>query len=288
MRGTENTKGAAELSECGERAVGSAAEDTAFFFDDTNSDSPTWTYHGNYGPTGDMPAGPIDPYTNSLGETGDWGIGAYPGAVAISGDGEFIAAGAWNSGHTFNLYRGLDRAFRMLPLDNPVDPVNVVAMSADGAWIAAGGSFDGEVRLWETAPAIMMETDVPITLDIPIDDSKLDLDEIRFTRHLVKTGRETTLKEVRSIWLFAGGVLFPPEYNPAADEDETVKEISHPLPEGVQNSVSEEKMKVPEFFASQISTIAALVLRVELVDETNGTALSDEARIFVHLKAANR
>ena len=283
---TEGSVWSLALSDDGTRLFASAGEDTAWLFRDTASSAPSWTYDGNFASPHASGVGLVDPYRGGNSPEGDYGIGAYPGTVAMSADGKYMAAGAWNSGNIFGMTETHDRPFRVYRATSDTDAINVVAMSADGSWIVAGTTF-GEVLAWEVAPAVMIEMGTPATVSIPSNPEvtdTLDLDDVEFERTLVKPGRAANMTERWSLWALIGGVPVPPEASWLVSSGDFEQEHQRNLPDSNFDETTQESMPVPQIWQSGITAVTGFLLRVELQDEGTGTAASDEAAPFVDVQ----
>jgi WD40 repeat protein len=272
------------LSNDGRRlAVG--GDDRCIFFDDTLAGTPTWDFDGDLTPVGgdttsNLPCGDSSTPCN-------FGIGHYDGAIALSADGKYVVAGAYNSGHVWDLYRGLNRPFRMYTLSDEYDPVSKVAVSADGAWVVTGSVFAGELALWEVAPAELIEIGTPLTFHVaaaPGVADAIDSGSIHFTRYLVKPGRAATLRERWSLWANIQGLIVFPAIGQLMSGGETEKSQVFELPAGNYDQVSQESMTVPRFFESFVSTVTVFLLQAELLDDPTRTGLSEDWAVFADVQ----
>ena len=274
------------LSDDGSRLFASAGEDTALMFTDTSSSSPAWSYDGNYGSPHSTTIGLHDPYKNETSPQGNYGIGAYSGTVALSADGKYSAAGAWNSGNLFGMYADKGRPFRVYRSSSPTDPINVVGISADGSWIAAATTF-GEVLAWEVAPAVMIEIGVPVTVNIPSNPSAgsiLSLEDVKFERTLVKPGRAANMTETWSLWALIAGVPVPPELSWLVSPGDFEETHARTLADGNFDETTSESMKVPQMYQSNVTSVTGFLLRVELEDQGTSVLTSDEAAPFIDIQ----
>lgn len=283
---TEGSVWSLAMSDDGTRLFASGGEDNAMMFTDTSSATPAWHYNGGYTAPHAFGPGLYDPYLQQSSPEGEFGIGAYPGTVAMSADGKYPIVGAWNSGNLFGMYAEKERPFRVYRTSSDTDSINVVGISADGSWIAAGTTF-GEVLAWEVAPAVMIEVGVPVTVTvpaIPVVGSILDLDDVKFDRTLVKPGRAANMKETWSLWAVVGGALVPPEASWLVSSGDFDKEQTRNLAEGNVDETTSESMDVPRIWQSDVTAITGFALRVQLEDEGTSVQTSDEAAPFVDIQ----
>lgn len=272
------------MSDDGGRLLASAGEDGSFLFD-ARSATPTWRFDGVAAAPHGTAVGIVDPYRGGVSPEGELGIGAYPGTVALSADGRFPVVGAFNSGHLFGLYAEKNRPFRVYSASSASDPINVTAISADGAWIAAGTTF-GELLVWEVAPAVMIEMEQAVLVTLPampeVTDT-LDLDDVVFERTMLKPGRAANLTERWRLYAIVNGVPIPPEaaWLVSGDLEQT---HARRLPDGLFTETTLESMEVPQLFQTPLTAVTGFVLRVSLEGEGTGRLTSDEAAPFVELQ----
>jgi WD40 repeat protein len=284
--GTADSVWSLEMSGDGSAVFASAGEDKVVYLSAESQGSPLWTFDGNYGPANSAIFGPADPYSGGNGPTGDWGIGAYRDSVALSDSGDYMVAGPWNSGYMFSLFRGVDRPFRAYPASSATDSTSVVAISGDGAWVAMG-TTGGEVLVWEVAPAVMLElTSPPVTISIPGIGPIVDLDDLRFDRHLIKPGRGGDFTEKWSIWALVGTTPIPPEAAWLVSGGDFDKEHDRNLSDGNVIDESSETMEVPRMYSASLTTISGFIFRIELTDDPSGVRTSDEGAFFADVQVA--
>lgn len=258
-----------------------------WYYNDTSRSSPTWIFDGQYRPP-DPALFSGAPCDESNASPCQYHIadGMLP-TTAISADGAFIAVDTSGVGEEpagiLCLYRGLNKPFRMY--DAGWGPRGSVVLSADGAWLATSG-LDGQLRLWEIAPAEVIEIGVPVTVTVsgaPGANEVIDLDDIHFTRHLVKPGRAASLHEKWTLWAMVGGVMMPPGLDWLSGGT-TEEEHTLDLPAGNYYVASEESMKVPGLFASFVSTVTLFELRAELLDVSDDVRFSDDWEVFAQVQ----
>ncbi len=286
VAGTEPSVWSLALSDDGARLFASAGQDAALMFTDTSTATPDWSYDGNYASPHATGVGLHDPYQKQSSPEGNFGVGAYPRTVALSADGKYPVAGAWNSGQLFGMYAEKDRPFRVYHPSSDTDSFNVVGISADGAWIAAGTTF-GEVLAWEVAPAVMIEIGVPVTVNIPSNPSagsKLGLNDVKFERTLVKPGRAANMTERWSLWAIVAGILVPPEAAWLVSSGDFEKEHTRTLPDGNFDETTSESMAVPQLWQSSVTAVSGFILQVELEDKGTAVLASEEAVPFADIQ----
>ncbi len=274
------------LSDDGNELFASTGLDNAVMFADTSTSTPSWSYDGNFGAPHPSGIGVVDPYQGGTTPEGDFGIGAYIGTVALSADGKYPIAGAWNSGNLFGMYQGKGRPFRVYRTTSDTDSINVAAISADGSWIVAGTTF-GEVLAWEVAPAVMIELGVPVTVNIPSNPdagATLGLGDIDFERTLVKPGRAANMKETWALWAIVGGVPVPPEASWLVSSGDFEKTFPRNLADGNVDETTSESMQAPQVWQSTISAVTGFILRVQLEDDGTSTVTSDEGAPFIDIQ----
>ncbi len=274
------------LSDDGKKLFAASGQDSAAMFEDTTTNTPSWTYNGNYASPHATGIGLVDPYQGGSNAEGDFGIGAYPGTVALSADGKYAIAGAWNSGNLFGMYGKKSRPFRVYRTTSDTDSINVAAISGDGSWIVAGTTF-GEVLAWEVAPAVMIEIGTPVTVNIPSNPdagATLGLGDVDFERTLVKPGRAAKMKETWALWAVVGGVPVPPEASWLVSSGDFQQTHTRDLPNGNVDETTSETMKTPQVWQSAVSAITGFILRVSLEDDGSSKLTSDEGAGFVDIQ----
>jgi hypothetical protein len=274
------------ISDDGSRLFASAGLDTVMMFTDTSSGTPSWTYDGDFASPHAAGVGLYDPYKKQSTPEGNFGVGAYPHTVALSADGKYPVAGAWNSGNLFGMYAEKDRPFRVYRSSSDTDSINVAQISADGSWVAAGTTF-GEVLAWEVAPAVMIEIGIPTTVNIPSNPpagSILGLNDVKFERTLLKPGRAVSMNERWSLWALIAGVPVPPEASWLVSSGDFEQVHVRDLADGNVDETTSESMPVPQIWQSSVTSVTGFVLRMTLEDQSTAVMTSDEAAPFVDVQ----
>lgn len=283
---TESAVWSLALSDDGGALFASAGDSRVYYFGDMSQATPSWSFDGAAQAPHGTGVGIIDPYRGGLSPEGPFDVGAYPGTVSMSADGKYPVFGAWNSGHVFGMYRRYDRPFRVYSTSSESDPVGVVAVSADGAWIAAGTTF-GEVLAWEVAPAVMLEVDSDVTVNIPevpeVTDL-LDLDDLVFTRTALKPGRAAHLTERWRLYAIINGVLVPPEASWLVSSGEFKRTHDRQWAAGNLDETTTESMDVPQIWQTPLTVVTGFVLRLTLEDAGTERVTSDEAAPFADVQ----
>ena len=250
---------------------------TLYYFD--NASTPTFTHEGSYGSPSFFGQPVVYPGMDNA--PGDYGIGNYLHAVALSSDGSYLAAGDYVYGHAFSFYREFNQPFRMYDLAYDYDSVGEVDISPDGSWIMLGSVYNGEILRIEVAPVEIIRVQVPITYRVaePFDEIAELIGGTQFDVDywILKPGRAAHFEENWSMWALpamgAGGVI-PPGTFCTGDTEWTYDQN---LADGNQVITGTRQLSPPQCLESTVSTIDLFLLHAELHDQPTNTELSDDS-----------
>jgi len=254
-------------------------------------------------------------YPNSNEEERTLWSGSFRDAVGISDDGKVIFCAGYLGGDIYSLYYQLDRPFRKYNLDDDGENIGAISVSADGAFVAAAG-LSGSVKVWEVAPAELIEIDIPISFQLPgLMDALGDLaKKVNVTKmwetlntnssntwlkdiqnikkkvssgdmevdvYFIKTGKARKVNETWRQYFMSWPVPFMPVdwLSPDAKTNET-----YDLPEGTQDWHVKKTLKVPQLLSSQVSNIMLMLLRAHTYDDLYQKDSSDDTQYFIYIQ----
>lgn len=254
-----------------------------FFFDGVQT--PTFVYAGSYGGPG-MATDPII-YPGSGGELGEYGVGNYIYASAISSDGNFFVAGDWVYGHAFTFHKSFNVPYRMYDFQDDYDATAAVSISPDGSWIVMGSSFYGEVARFELAPFERIIAANHLTYSIKDENASglaelIGGDKFKIDYFIAKPGRAAHLKENWDLWTSSGGAIFPPvKYLCSGDNSWT---YDHNMSDGFQEESGRREIDPPQCLSSQISSVDFFLLKSNLKDEPSDKDLFYDSVILANVQ----
>jgi len=278
------------LSDDGSRMV-ATGNFRLFFFDNTFTGTPTFTYDGLSGPLIIQPV--IYPGHDSVPSGSSYsGIGNNLHAAAISADGSYMLAGDYVYNYAFSLYREFQTPFRLYHLAGSADSVGAVDLSPDGSWIMLGSVYNVEILRLEVAPVEIIKVDIPLSYTIindTVDEiaSLLGGDKFNVDYWIIKPGRAATLKGNWSIWAMPdmGAALIPPNSIICVGDMEWSYE--HTLSDDNTVVSGTRQIEPPQCLESVISSIDYFTLFAELDDKPSNTDLSDDYALLINVQVGS-
>jgi|GEM_PF-2571130 len=276
------------LSDDGKR-LAATGDFKLFFFDDTSSGAPTFTYDGIGGPLIRQPVIHSGHDTVPADNTYS-GVGNFLHAVDISADGSYALAAEYIYNYAFSFYREFNLPLRVYHLAGGADGIQAVDLSPDGEWIMLGSVYNGEILRLEVAPAEIIEVDVPLSYNI-IDDAVDDMagliggDKFNVDYWIIKPGRAAVLTENWALWAMpamgAGGVI-PPGLNLCTGDKEWT--YNQNLGDGNAVVSGTRQIDAPQCLESYISSIDLFFLVAGLNDAPSSRDLSEDEAILANVQ----